>query len=188
MNATFGTLGSDDNYFLILNTNVLSYYDGTARTWHDRTIGESFVNDVIYVNTFITNAGLDMMVYTPAIAPALLDYTNLIASSVLDSATRTGFERAGWIEIGYAQGVISSPSTREIRFPPYALSGHTVTMREPDHLLADVMQWYASTPTLSAAAAAQPVAGATSKLSPLISRMSARSTSSSSAPVQFTGP
>jgi hypothetical protein len=188
MNATFGTLGVGDSYFLILNTNVLAPYDGNARTWHDRTIGISFVNDLVYVNTFITNAAYDMMVYTPAIAPALLDYASLIATSVFDSARRTGFDRAGWIDIGYASGVIPSPTTREIRFPYYASAGHTVTMREPDHLLADVMQWYASTPFTSSAAAAPPVAGAASQLSPSLSRSSAKSTSTPSAAVQFMGP
>ncbi|HEY5284838.1 MAG TPA: hypothetical protein VIM14_18745, partial [Polyangia bacterium] len=101
---------------------------------------------------------------------------------------RTGFDRAGWIDIGYASGVIPSPTTRQIRFPYYASAGHTVTMREPDHLLADVMQWYASTPFTSAAAAAPPVAGAASQLSPSLSRSSAKSTSTPPAAVQFMGP
>jgi hypothetical protein len=188
MNATFGTLGADDNYFLILNSNVLSSYDSNARNWHDRKIGISFVNDVVYVNTFITNAKFDMMVYTPAIAPALLDYTDLIATSVYDSASRTGFERAGWIEIGYAQGVIPSPTTREIRFPFYASAGHSVSTRESDHLLADVMQWYASTLPTSPATAAHPVAAAASRLGPIESHLSRAPTATPSEPVLFLGP
>jgi hypothetical protein len=51
---------------------------------------------------------------------SLRDYTDLVATSVYDSASRAGFDRAGWIEIGYAQGAIPSPTTREIRFPFYA--------------------------------------------------------------------
>jgi hypothetical protein len=188
MNATFGTLGVGDNYFLILNTNVLSSYDSNARNWHDRKIGISFINDVVYVSTFITNAKFDMMVYTPAIAPALRDYTDLVATSVYDSASRTGFDRAGWIEIGYAQGVIPSPTTREIRFPFYASAGHSVSTREPDHLLADVMQWYASTLPASPATAAQPVAAAASSLGPIESHLTRAPTATSSEPVLFLGP
>jgi len=90
MTTTFGTLGPDDNYLLNLNSAVLSGYGSGSRWWLDPTIGVSFLNDVLSVNTFITNARLDMTVWAPAIPPALAQYTSLVSSSVHDTTPRTG--------------------------------------------------------------------------------------------------
>jgi len=146
MTTTFGTLGPDDNYLLNLNSAVLSGYGSGSRWWLDPTIGVSFLNDVLSVNTFITNARLDMTVWAPAIPPALAQYTSLVSSSVHDTTPRTGIARAGWIDLTFLASVTAAPLTREVRFPYYASAGHTVTMRAPAELLADVMQWYANTP------------------------------------------
>jgi hypothetical protein len=58
--------------------------------WLDSTIGASFLNDVLSVNTFITNARLDMTVWSPAIPPALAQYTGLVSSSVHDTTPGLG--------------------------------------------------------------------------------------------------
>jgi hypothetical protein len=161
MVAAFGTLAAGDNYFLILNTDVLAGRSG-ARTWHDPMIGVSFLHNLVYVDTFITSAKLDMAVWTPAIAPALASYTSLVASATLDSAPRAGVARPGWIAVSYVPGAIPDATTREIRFPFYAAAGHMVSIREPAHLLADVRQWMdgtlaAATPAAPAVATASPV-------------------------------
>ena len=145
MTATFGTLGSDDSYFLILNSAVLSAYSSSSRWWLDPNIGTSFLNNTVNVKTFITNARLDMVVWSPAIPPALKTYSSLVSNSVHDTTTRTGITRPGWIQLTYLPSVVPAPSTREIRFPYYAAAGHTVTIRQAAELLADVRQWYAST-------------------------------------------
>jgi hypothetical protein len=144
MTATFGTLGSDDNYLVMINSAIGRGYDSGSRWWTDPNIGTSFLDDVIYVNTFITNARFDMVVWSPAIPESLNLYTSLVSSSVHDTAARTGFTRAGWIKVNYLSSVISAPTDREIRFPLYQ-AGHTVTMRAPAELLADVTQWHANT-------------------------------------------
>lgn len=161
MSSTFGALTSADNYFVVLNSTVLGGYSTTSRTWHDSTLGVSFLDDLAYVSTFITNAKYDMVVWTPAIAPASRSFTGLVASAVLDSAPRTGITRPGWIDVTYVAGAIAGVTTREIRFPSYANGGHTVSLGDPANLLADVMQWYAAAPSVSASAQqVAPVAGA----------------------------
>jgi hypothetical protein len=149
MTTTFGTLASEDSYLMAWNASVASSY---GRGWSDSNIGRNFLADLVYVNTFITNAKYDTVVWSPAIAPALATYTDLVSSSIIDVAARTGIERPGWIKVTYLQGVIPSPNTREIRFPSYAEGGHMVSVRDPVHLLADVMQWYRTTPLASSPA------------------------------------
>ena len=185
MTTSFGTLGTDDNYFLILNQAVLTSYATGSRWWTDPTIGVSFLNDLVYVNTFITNAKFDMVVWTPAIATALGSYTG-VASSVVDSNTRTGIARPGWIEVNFVHGVIPDPTSREIRFPFYATAGHTVTARASAELLADVMQWYPSTSSSILAGPAQTPAPARSASSPV--GISSASTATSPTDHPFLGP
>jgi hypothetical protein len=144
MTATFGALGADDSYFMIRNSVAGYKYSSDSRWWTDSAIGVSFLDDVVYVKTFITTAKFDMDVWAPAIPAALGEYPSLVSSSVYDSAARTGIARAGWIELDYLPSVASNPTTREIRFPYYATAGHAVTMRAPGELLADVMQWYSN--------------------------------------------
>ena len=55
--AKFGTLDANDTYFIQLNGQVTSGYSSTSRYWMDPSIGVSFLDDVAYVDTFITNAG-----------------------------------------------------------------------------------------------------------------------------------
>jgi hypothetical protein len=147
MTATFGALGADDSYFLIRNYSAGAKYSSDSRWWTDSAIGVSFLNDVVYAKTFITDARLDMDVWAPAIPIALGQYPSLVSSSVYDATSRAGVARAGWIDLDYLPSVASNPTTREIRFPYYATAGHAVTMREPGELLADVMQWYSNLAT-----------------------------------------
>jgi hypothetical protein len=128
MTATFGALGADDSYFLIRNYSAGAKYSSDSRWWTDSAIGVSFLNDVVYVKTFITNARLDMDVWAPAIPVALGEYPSLVSSSVYDAISRTGVARAGWIRLDY--------------LPYYATAGHAVTMRASGELLTDVVQWY----------------------------------------------
>ena len=151
MTATFGTLGADDSYFLVRNYAAGAHYSSDSRWWTDSAIGVSFLNDVVYVKTFITDARLDMDVWAPAIPVALGKYPTLVSSSVYDAASRAGITRAGWIRLDYLPSIVSNPTSREIRFPYYATAGHAVTMRAPGELLADVMQWYSNTAASPAA-------------------------------------
>jgi len=142
MTATFGVLGSADSYFVAQSSDAGGVYDGVGRNWHDSSIGRNFLNNLIYVNTLITNAKYDMVVPTPAIAQGLATFTDVVAGTEIDTNQRAGITRPGWITVTYATGVIPVPNTREIRFPFYDKAGHSVPMRDSAHLLADVMEWY----------------------------------------------
>lgn len=141
----FGSLNAGDNYYMTQNTAQLAAYPG-ARTWLDPNIGGSFLGSLRYVNTFITNARWDMVVWSPDIPTALGMYTG-ITSSTHDTEPRTGVDRPGWIEVVYETG---GPLTREIRFPFYTDAGHAVSMREPGPFLDDVVDWYSNAPEVAA--------------------------------------
>jgi hypothetical protein len=182
MTTTFGALTSDDSYLVVLNGAVNSPYAGTARTWHDSAIGGNFLTDLGYVKTFITNAKYDMVVWTPALAPGLASFTSSVASTVIDSAPRTGIARPGWIKVTYLQGVVPAPTTREIRFPTYSNAGHMVSARDSANLLADVMQWYSSS-----SAHAQLVADGTPVVPPPVPKVP-RTAPAVGKPVLYLGP
>jgi len=96
------------------------------------------------------------VVRAPSIPASLQDYPTIVAGATVDMTPRSGFDRPGWIELVYQPGVAPTSSMREIRFPSYAGGGHSVSMREPGPLLADVMQWYAASTTSAASAAHLP--------------------------------
>jgi hypothetical protein len=188
MTATFGALGTDDNYLLSLNGAVLNAYSSTSRWWTDTSIGTSFLDDLVYVDTFITQGKFDMVVFSGAIPPALAMYTDLVSSSLLDMTPRAGFDRAGWIELDYWPGLPGNPTTREIRFPYYPTAGHTATMRAPTELLADVMQWYSSTPASPLAFSARVAPASQAPPDSPVVRAAPPSTVLSSQPRPFLGP
>jgi choice-of-anchor A domain-containing protein len=147
--SLLGPLDPNDNYLLMDNGAVLNNfqgYDANARWWTDNTIGTSFLNNVRYVKTFITNAGLDISIPAAGIPPALNnnDYANLVSNAIWETNAPSGATRMGVIEVTYQAGM-ASPATRDIRFPPYTSAGHSVSIYQPADLLADVMAWYSST-------------------------------------------
>jgi hypothetical protein len=70
-----------------------------------------------------------------------------VSGSVHDTAGPPGAARPGRILLTYKPSSVpgSAVTTRTIRFPVYALSGHAVTMTEPAEMLDDVIDWLAST-------------------------------------------
>ncbi|HEY6476241.1 MAG TPA: hypothetical protein VI456_06630, partial [Polyangia bacterium] len=164
--SKFGALDANDTYFMLLNEQVTPGYSSTSRYWTDPTIGVSFLDDVAYVDTFITDARLDAVVWAPSIPASFQDYPTIVSGATVDMTPRSGFDRAGWIEVTYQPGVAPTSSIREIRFPYYATAGHSVSMKEPGPLLADVMQWYAASPTASAARLPPSSAGVAPALRP----------------------
>jgi hypothetical protein len=152
----FGVLNPWDRFMLESNgyasysfwTNVgaLHGYLAPSNTWNH---GLDFLNNLGYVNTFITNARYDLRVYTPLV-PAVLAYYYWIAeSAVHDSQPRPGEERGGRIVVTYKSAFKDGSRQRVIRFPLYAQSGHAVTYYEPAAILDDVTAWLAGTGGLS---------------------------------------
>jgi hypothetical protein len=111
-------------------------------------IGANFLTNVLNgVETFITVTRFDTVVWSPAIADGLSDgnfnqYLSENDGAKYRSDLPAG-SRPGGMSIKFND--LYSSVEKTIRMPTY-ISGHTVTMRAPAELLADVMQWYSSLP------------------------------------------
>ncbi len=155
MAAVFGNLQPWDRYFLDLNYDVstafalnmmvMQGYDTSYQ--YTELFGEMFLEDVAFVETFVTNAAYDLVVYCPSLPDALAYHSSILNSSVHDPTGPSQAERPGQIFLTYKTGSVpgSSVTTRTIRFPRYTKSGHAVTMTEPGEILDDVIAWLAKT-------------------------------------------
>jgi hypothetical protein len=155
MASVFGALQPWDRYFFDLNYDVstafalnravMESYD--IQYQYSERFGEMFLENVAFVETFITNAAYDIVVYCPSLPDALTYHTSKLNSSTLDAVGPPQAERPGQILLDYKPGSVpgSSVTTRTIRFPLYANSGHAVTMTEPAEILDDVITWLEKT-------------------------------------------
>jgi hypothetical protein len=155
MDALFGTLDPGDNYFLSLNQAAGVPYSG-ANSWASPGVGLLHATDFVNhlrknVATFITVTKFDRVVYTPDIPYAFGFYqgteptfASLIAAIRYSQSDVVvpGIPRPGFMGVDYAQPVES----RSVVMPFRYNSGHSVTMRAPAELLADVTKWYQFTP------------------------------------------
>jgi pimeloyl-ACP methyl ester carboxylesterase len=153
--SRFGVLSPWDNYCISRNddANTAFYYNIATFYGYDidfsvsRNFGVMFLENVAWVNTFITNAYYDLVVYTNALPIALARYNEILTNSQHDLTGPPGEVRPGQIVLYYQPGVIPgwNLTTRIIRFPLYTRSGHAVTMTEPGEILLDVTSWLGST-------------------------------------------
>ncbi len=111
-------------------------------SYHPMT-GQKFLQNLINVKTFVTNAKFDLVVYTNAMPPALGMHDNLVAQSVHRTDLPVGVKRPGQIEIQYRNDVLNQSGSliRMIRFPYYSHSSHPVSLTEPQALFDDVSTW-----------------------------------------------
>ncbi len=150
MAAAFGALQPWDRFFIGSNSNanwafhecnvaLARGYD--IHSWDPR-YGRMFLQNVVHVRTFITNAALDLVVYTDALPAALARHDNILASARHE---RQGEEaRPGRIVLEYRAGAfpgIPGPGVRSIRFPGYGHSAHAVSLTQPLEFFADVGAW-----------------------------------------------
>jgi hypothetical protein len=155
MASVFGALQPWDRYFLDLNYDVSTAFalnrtvmEGYDIQYSNSTrFGEMFLDTVAFVETFVTNAAYDTVVYGPSLPDALSYHTSKLDRSTLDAVGPPQAERPGQIILDYKPGSVpgSSVTTRTIRFPRYTKSGHAVTMTEPGEILADVTVWLEKT-------------------------------------------
>ncbi len=150
MTAVFGSLQPWDRYFLSTNGNanaafhvynvaLVRGYD--IHSWEPR-YGRMFLKNVAHVNTFITNAALDLVVYTAALPPSLAKHGDILVSAL--HVTVGGEARPGKIILNYQSSAfpdIPGLTTRIIRFPHYDKSCHAVSLTQPLDLYTDVSDW-----------------------------------------------
>jgi pimeloyl-ACP methyl ester carboxylesterase len=151
MEAVFGTLEPWDRYYIDLNYDVslafslsmlvMQGYDTDFR--YSELFGDMFLEITAFVETFITNAAFDIVVYSPALPEALAFHSSKLNHVTHDAAGPSEKERPGQIILNYIPGSVpdSNVTERIIRFPRYSNSGHAVTMTEPGEILDDVISW-----------------------------------------------
>ena len=94
------------------------------------------------MRAFITNAALDLVVYTAALPPALALHGDILASVRHEKHGQEA--RPGKIVLEYRPGAfadIPDLAARTIRFPLYEHSCHAVSLTQPLDLFADVGAW-----------------------------------------------
>ncbi len=150
METMFGALQPWDRFFIGSNSNanwafhvcniaLVRGYD--IHSWEPR-YGRMFLKNLAYVRTFITNAGLDLVVYTEALPSALALHNDILAS--VRHEHQGPEARPGRIVLEYRSGAFADLpdlASRTIRFPFYDHSAHAVSLTQPLDLYADVGAW-----------------------------------------------
>jgi hypothetical protein len=147
----FGQLQPWDLYYMALNYDANSafhYFTASViRNYptysYDSLTGKKFLQNLIHVKTFITNAKWDVVVYTNALPVALNHHTDIVEQSIHLKGRPLNMERPGLIEVRYERGAfnIENIGVRTIRFPFYTKSAHPVSLTEPREFYRDVSVW-----------------------------------------------
>ncbi|MFC2155860.1 hypothetical protein ACFLRB_05170, partial [Acidobacteriota bacterium] len=142
MSEVFGKLQPWDKYFLLLNYDAnIAFYENIAITFgYDVSVyspnwGTMFLKNVVFVNTFITNAAYDLVVYTRALPASLRLHDDILESVAHQSEEPVNEARPGRIKLKYQANAfpgIQNLHTRIIRFPVYATSSHAVSVNQPE--------------------------------------------------------
>ena len=154
MTAVFGSLRPWDRYFIgsngnanwafhVYNVALVRGYD--IHSWEPR-YGRMFLKNVAHVGTFITNAALDLVVYTAALPASLAKHAEILISA--QPISQGGEARPGKIILNYRSSAFSDIpglTTRTIRFPIYSKSCHSVSLTQPTELFTDVTDWLQET-------------------------------------------
>jgi len=148
--GVFGTLQPWDRYFIGSNANAnwafhscnVALARGYDIHYQEPRYGRMFLKNLAHVRTFITNAALDLVVYSEALAPALARHSDILVAARHE---RRGPEaRPGKIVLEYRPGAFSDLpglGIRTIRFPVYEHSCHAVSLTQPLDFFADVGAW-----------------------------------------------
>jgi len=147
----FGALEEWDRYLLECSNEITyAFYDNEAvRAGFDidpyeSRYGRLFLENVLYVDTFVTHAAYDMVIYAAAIPGALALHGDILDGVAHDTEPRPGVERQGWIHLHYGDEALlpeGSSNVRTIRFPVYSVSCHSVPVTQPAEFLEDVAAW-----------------------------------------------
>jgi len=152
MDSVFGPLQPWDRYYVSSNGNAnwafhvynVAIVRGYEVTIYEPRFGRMFLQNVAHVNTFITNAALDLVVYSAAIPPSLARHDDIVESVQQVNQPMKGEARPGHIILVYQPSAFSNIQnldTRTIRFPLYESSCHAVSLTQPEELLNDVSAW-----------------------------------------------
>ena len=139
-----GPLQDWDRYFAPLNTEALfEFRSAEARALDidpaDAHFGERLLTNLAHVDTLVTHAALDIVIYAPSIPPALAGYDALVTGVEVEAIGDEGDEL--W-RVHYRDDVGIEPPERTI-FAPHYEAGHAVSLDSPLALREDVTAWLA---------------------------------------------
>ena len=164
LTSVFGELNKYDSYMSGTNVYVfigfmMGYGPLFNRDLYDvkpgssKRYGKMFLDNISIVDTFMTDAKCDLVVYSPALPkqfdPAIGGRYNDIVKDVDSQRGRVemnGTCTDGFIEIDFkpeflvGKGSIKSNS-RKIHWPHYETSGHSVSSTQPKKFRDDVEKW-----------------------------------------------
>lgn len=152
LTSVFGVLQPWDRYFLRTNyhANWAFHVLNVAKVlgyevhYYENRFGRMFLKNVAHVETFITNAPHDLVVYTPKLPQSLARHEDILESVQHVRRSSDGEERPGKIILDYSPSAfpdIQGLDTRIIRFPIYLESCHAVSLTQPEDFFADVSNW-----------------------------------------------
>ncbi|HOW52404.1 MAG TPA: hypothetical protein PLV42_10225 [bacterium] len=131
----FGVLDDYDAYYISLNDKVTeAFYRHTIHPFND-LFGELFLENLLTVDTFITQAAFDLVIFSPAIPAAARMFPQVTDVAVADDAFTVTYAADSFD--GVAEG-----TRRTVVWPRYEKAGHSVTVSQPDKYAADVAAWY----------------------------------------------
>ena len=99
--------------------------------------GEMFLHNAAVMDVMITNADKDIMIYSPAVAPSLKHYVDIVKGVDPDDAD-------GYFTVHYQPGFIQKidpdhhDDKRKIYHPVYKDCGHAVSVAKPEKLRKDM--------------------------------------------------
>ena len=134
LEAHYGTLAPWDAHFVDLNREALNAF--VSRTTQavggdpaQTSYAELFLQDLRYTDAFVTQAVHDLVIYSPAIAPTLASYDEVLTvGEVADEA----------LEVRYVDGDVG-----RLTMPRYPDSGHSVCRDQPAKLHDDIRDFIA---------------------------------------------
>ena len=137
LDAVLGDLPPHDRYFemelfeLIGAPFVSSALVSLGLERTNSRYGRLFLEDLLDVRVFITNAAFDAAIWTPSLPDALAMYTSDVAG------VHKGDEA---FTLDFVPGAFDAPAgtSRTVTFPTYAASGHSIALDEPDKLADDI--------------------------------------------------
>jgi len=152
MTAVFGPLQRWDRYFLSNNGNALYAFHvfnvamkrGYEAHPTDLRYGRMFLKNLVHIETFVTDAAYDLVVYSKAFAPSLARYTEILDSAHVSEDPLGRESRPGRVIVTYKVNAfpdIPAVGTRTIRFPFYDQSCHAVSLTQPVEFFLDVAEW-----------------------------------------------
>lgn len=149
LGQTLGPLAEWDRYFMVWNYEAFVEFTASAANSldvdpYDAHHGETFLHNLLFVETFITDASEDVIVHGPSIAPTLARFDAVVADAHLEPELPAETPRPGLVEVTYVDGAFpdAPPAThREIRQPTYEGASHSVTLDRPSELRDDVARW-----------------------------------------------